>query len=529
MLFRSTLSMFQSEISFQLYSKVTNSSVVANYTIGGMQNTTFHLDEGEHTVLVEPSGVYFPFNYTFNVTPLQNETLNIFEAHDALVTVNLNDAVLGTPIVNATNLTLSYGNWSETFASPNGTFNLELEQLSYDYVATNIQYAQNNGTLTVDETPEEINISMYAANSVWVTAQDFDTGAALTNFTVEIYDSNTSYTASDNGTGTVRLNNISSGTYTVAVTKDSYSTAEYVLTMTAGSHQNLIAYLSQSDTTTIFNIVDIISTSIIEGAQVSMYRTINSSWVLVTSKESDITGRLQLTYTPNVEYRFVVDADTYNQREFLLEPIFDSYTIRMTPSAETEPDLVSGLFVYSINNSGRFYEDANNSFSIAITSGTGTLEYYTLNVYTPNGTLYQEQCFNSYGCTDSFLFEIVDSGINDSVRVEYVVKETGREEKTFTKLYAVQLSPDGDVLSNWADADADDLERALVAVVLLLVFGGAIATGASLVGAPILTSTGLVLTVVSGLVAFTGFMPMSLFWMIALASLLIIIFGRGQI
>jgi len=131
--------------------------------------------------------------------------------------------------------------------------------------------------------------------------------------------------------------------------------------MTGGSHQNLIAYMTANGSTTIFNVVDSLSSQIIEGASASMYKTINSTWTLISSQNTDITGRVQYTYVPDVEYKFIIDAVGFELRTFFLKPLFSSYTIRLTPDLVSVPDENTGAYVYSINNSGLFDQKKTNT------------------------------------------------------------------------------------------------------------------------------------------------------------------------
>jgi len=92
----------------------------------------------------------------------------------------------------------------------------------------------------------------------------------------------------------------------------------------------------------------------------------------------------------------------FELRTFFLKPLFSSYTIRLTPDLVSVPDENTGAYVYSINNSGLFYNSLNNSFEVSISSGTGTLEYYDLTVTNFNGSSSSVNCLTADGCSDSF-------------------------------------------------------------------------------------------------------------------------------
>jgi len=320
--------------------------------------------------------------------------------------------------------------------------------------------------------------------------------------------------------------------YTVKVTKDDYAVAEYALTMTGGSHQNLIAYMAANGSTTIFNVVDSLSSQIIEGASASMYKTINSTWTLISSQNTDITGRVQYTYVPDVEYKFIIDAVGFELRTFFLKPLFSSYTIRLTPDLVRVPDENTGAYVYSINNSGLFYNSLNNSFEVSISSGTGTLEYYDLTVTNFNGSSSSVNCLTADGCSDSFLVEVVDSYFGDFVTVEYSIKESGRSLKYFKNVYHVQDVFISSTLEAWKDVDddtVDSLGKAFIAMIICFVTVGFVAVSSSMVGVPPVTASGVVLAMLVGVFAYVGFIPALAGGLVILGCIMIVIFGRGEI
>jgi len=302
--------------------------------------------------------------------------------------------------------------------------------------------------------------------------------------------------------------------------------------MTGGSHQTLIAYLIAGGSTTIFTVVDSVSSGIIEGASSSMYKTVNSTWTLVSSQLTDITGRVQYTYIVGIEYKFIVDADGYEQRTFFLKPLFSSYTIRLTPDVVSEPDLNVGDYVYSINNSGLFYDDQNNSFEISISSGTGTIEYYNMTVTNFNGTSSSVNCAVANGCSNAFNFEILDADFADVVTVEYWIKESGRSEKYFKKVYHVQNIYDPYTLEGWKDVDdvdVDSLSKAFIVMIVCLIVVGFVSVGSIMVGVPPVTASGIVLAVLVEVFAYVGFIPNLAGHLVAFGCLMILLFGRGEI
>ena len=523
----------QSEISFNSFEYISNNTLSnCNYTIDSQLNTTFYLNVGTHTVLAECLD-YYAKNYTFNVTALQIETLNITDVYNVVMNVDLNDLIT-TDLIETTSYVTVNNNegFVQTYDAVNGSLSINLIQDNYSLILWADNYAFKYVNVTLNNLTESFSYSLYSNNSIWITALDQNTGSTLLNFSVEIFDANISYTATDNNTGIIRLNNVTSGVYTARIDKDLYSSAEYALTMTGGSHQALVAYLVTSGSETIFTVVDAISSQILEGVSVSMFKTINSSWTLVSSQESDITGRVQFTYIPNVEYKFIIDADGYELRNFFLKPLFTSYTIRLTPDVETIPDQNTGSYIYSINNSGLFYNNLNNSFEISILSGTGTLEYYNLTVTNFNGTPSLVNCSVANGCSDLFNFEITSADFADVVVVEYWIKESGRSEKYFKIVYHIQDIYQEGTLEGWKDvddSDVDSLSKAFIAMIICLIVVGFVSVGSIMVGIPPVTASGVILALLVEVFAYVGFIPNLAGHLVALGCILILIFGRGEI
>jgi len=212
--------------------------------------------------------------------------------------------------------------------------------------------------------------------------------------------------------------------------------------------------------------------------------------------------------------------------------LFSSYTIRLTPDLVSVPDENTGAYVYSINNSGLFYNSLNNSFEVSISSGTGTLEYYDLTVTNFNGSSSSVNCLTADGCSDSFLVEVVDSYFGDFVTVEYSIKESGRSLKYFKNVYHVQDVFISSTLEAWKDVDddtVDSLGKAFIAMIICFVTVGFVAVSSSMVGVPPVTASGVVLAMLVGVFAYVGFIPALAGGLVILGCIMIVIFGRGEI
>jgi len=526
------------EISFNATALISNESINSTFTINAVEkneNEKFNLSIGSFEVLTNPipSG-YYNLNYSFNTTAKQIETLTVEGIYNNVLTVNITDIITNETVGVNSYLTVYnelYG-YNETYNNNNGSFTVNLIQGNYSLTAWATDYAYSYDDIIINTTTYNYTVGLYANNSLWVTALDLDLLTSLTNFTVNVYDLNRSYVFNDNDTGTAKKEDIISGVYTVKITKSDYTTAQYPITITGGSHQNLVAYLQSGATETVFTVQDLISTGILEGATSNQYKLINSSYVLISSQLTDITGRVQFNYVAGNEYKFTISLDDYDTRTFLLTPLFSSYTIRLTPSTTEQVDTSGGDWIYYIAPN-EFYNGEETNYTISISSGTGTLINYTLDVtYSFMGTTESEVCSNAYGCSYDYSVNVIGTSYDDYILVNYTVYETGRAAKTFSQKYYVIGGYNEYTLKSWSEEDATsgvgDLEKGFITTTILLIVIGAIATAASFVGAPPLTTSGIALTVLIFIMASVGFVPNYIAWVVGLGGLLMAIFGRGN-
>jgi Flp pilus assembly pilin Flp len=504
----------------------------------------FYLNGGSHTAQINITG-YYPYEYTWSSFPGPEPSgltaINAFGAYNNILTFNVKDVITGD-IINKNSTVYIQGTSDsggtlsvQTLNLTNGTITTNFIQGVYNLTIVVDDYAYYYANITIDNLTEVFNYSLYANNSVWITAKSALNGATLTNFSVSIYDLNNSYEGNDSNTGIIRLNNITSGIYTAVISKNGYDSAEYPLTITGGSHQNLIAYLSSGTTTTIFSVQDLISTGLIEGASANQYKIINSTWTLVSSQETDLTGRVQFSYTPNTEYKFIISKDGYTTRNFFLTPLFSTYTIRLTPELTENTDFNTGNFDYFISKN-EFQADNWTNLSIGITSGTGTIINFTINITSTaftSQTTYTYTCTNAYGCSydiNEGLWEATP--YDENIEVSYTIYETGRAAKSFKYLYPIIGTYKDYTLQSWKDQDdttgVGDLEKGLIATLILLVVIGGIATAASFIGAPPLTTSGIALVVLIIVLATVGFVPNYVAYVVGFGGLLMAIFGRGE-
>ena len=523
--------LYQSSINFTAKELFTNNTLSnVTFYVNSSENTTFHLSEGWYNVTAVKSD-YYNLTYEFFVVALDNLTVDVPGLYNSVVSVNLTDAVTASLISSSSYVTVDNGaGFVQTFNEVNGSLYMNLLQDNYSLTLWASGYVYRYETVIVNNITEFFNFSLYANNSVWVTAKNLSSDASLVNFSVSISGADFSSSVNDSGSGRVVFDNVSSGVYSVVVSKDGFSSSSYVLSMAGGSHQSIVAYLFTGDDTVLFTTVDSFSNAIIEGSTGGLYSLLNDTWVLVSSQLSDITGRIQFDILSDVSYKFIFDAVGYDQKVVLLKPLFASYTARLDPSVSVTPDVNVGDWIFSMNNSGEFFNGVNNSFLVSVLSTMGTLEYYYVNITDESGLVTELFCGVAGGCDNSTWLDISGASYDDVIGIELWVKESGVVLKYFKTLYLVQDVYNDFTARAWRDADFGDLEKVLAASLVLLILVGFVSVGASFLGVPVVTVSAVVLGVGAEFFgAGIGFFPASIGHLIALGCLLIVLFGRGEI
>jgi len=307
---------------------------------------------------------------------------------------------------------------------------------------TDLYYSNINGSIqdiNFYSTSTTINVSFYevtSENSILINIYREENGLSIyDNITIVvsgILGDTTYYTS----TGTKFIQNLTDGNYTIKFTGSNYSFRSYDITVADRSTQTLNVYLSSNTQEVIFTIVDSLSGSSIEGASVSVARLINSTWTIITTKNSDITGKVQINYVPNIRYRLSVTYAGYTDKVFYLDPIlFSTYTVKLV-KAVTIDDSPSFQGVDIFYNPHSFYANQSNNLTFTFSSPDGILTSYNLSVVYPNSSFYEsgvlatgEIFFNS--------FNVSDVTFTSSVNITYCYDTTISSNKCFSIKYGL--------------------------------------------------------------------------------------------
>lgn len=381
--------------------------------------------------------------------------------------------VLQTDIGNSINYTLMYNFSYNEYAYDESQENYNITIFNNDLIIDGslFNYNSDNYTPTQTDQPsytylERILTSPFSSNysitypMYWLINTTFGLFQTITylqsynptSLSITTYDENTeifinqsvtflifSDTYSNSNTsvnGNYTFVNLPSDEYQLDIYSSGYNPRNYILTVGNGTTQYLNAYLTNSTDSTIFTITNFDSGEVIEDVSTTMYRYINNSWTPISIKTSDVSGKLKFYYSENINYRFLLTKDGYEDKLFYLNPIlFNSYDVKMN---------IETLINYSQDFDGisivydpqQFYNNELTTFNFLISSPDGALTQYGFNISFPGGSEVSSGT-NAIGEQLSATINITDANIFDFVILNYYYDTTLSGRKDFTTSFPI--------------------------------------------------------------------------------------------
>lgn len=400
-----------------------------------------YFTSGWKTVTVSSSG-YLDASEGFTVTALQNETINL-EFPTARITVYAKEIFTNNSIAEFTTVLqdLTYGSANDTVMTVsnqtyhdviNGTYKIHIDATDYaieDYTINIGNLTEYNYTFYL-YSDNSITIRTYYADNYTLMVGpdiDYDVTYLVTNTTL--------YYSSTNGS--LYLDNQTAGNYLVRIESDGFIPSEYYYTLLARNHIFLDTYLTSTDDLKYFYIRDL-SNTLIEGALLTVTQNINSSWVTIAQRYTDITGSAYFGLDDFTEYRILITAPNYETKQISLTPVLDSYTIYLTANSSISFETAYDDLSYYILPSGTILSDLYNnvSFNLTTSSPSGLIEYFGLSA-SYNGTPYLDNVTGSVnGGTAVIDLPLLNaSGILD---VNFWIKIENEDLLDFTITYYLQ-------------------------------------------------------------------------------------------
>jgi len=319
-----------------------------------------------------------------------------------------------------------------------------------------------------------VRITWAESQALYLSIYDEGNNSLLTqNVTVQVTNGTTGnivtyYT----NNGSLQVNNLDTGTITVALSTTGYGSRIYTIPITTTSINNMTAYLASTSNTVTFNVIDSISSAVIQDATVMQYALISGTSTLVDTKTTDITGNAQLSYITNNLYTFVISASGYNNKTFTLYPVLSSaYTIKMISilGMNFSEDYQNVLITY---HPQALMANASNTFTVLFDSVTNSFTSYSYNISYPGGS---SAGSGSQGAGETFitLFNITGGNVFSTANLS-IIYNTGFGNKTFHYFLTIIYGPNnGNFVANVGNTYGMGLiERALVGTLILVVIVG---------------------------------------------------------
>lgn len=272
---------------------------------------------------------------------------------------------------------------------------------------------------------------------------------------------------------------------------------------------------------TIFIVQDKVTNLEISGANANIYRKINGSYQIIESRLTDISGRVQFNYVPDVLYKFVFTKAGYETLSFELNPIiFDEYSVFMTRTTLINESLDYDKIYLEITPN-LFYNNQYNDFFFTIISPDNQLNSYGYTLTYPggstslNGIQPQGQALYSN-------FSIIGANYDDTIKIEYFYNTDLSGNRSFIYYYPIITN-----LTNTSFMNIQNntyglgiFERLFITTVVAIFIVGIGALIGHVIPAVALTG------IVWGFFVYIGFIP---FWSIAISLLgIIIIIGSNR-
>lgn len=490
----------------------------------GTYPCNIYLQDGTTSLTLQYTGAgdYYDLNFQESITAQENITDTITGVYDSLINIT---AINGYTGANITNYTLNSSNTTEAYTATDTTSTGSLlvpavQGIQLLLLIDATGYAYENTNITPSSSTETYQFELYSNNSISINIFDEDSGLLITENISITVTGNASEDLYSTTNGTYFLENLTDGNYTFKFQGGNYTLRTYTITVADRSHQTLNAFLVLDAETVTFNFLDDATAASLEGVTTTMSRLINGTWTVVATKESDITGRAQFTYTPTVQYCLASSLTNYDTREYCFDPIiFESYNVRLYRSATLDEDQdYTGV---TITWNPHLYTNATDSFRIIFGSPQGLLNNYAYTLTWPGNTS-TENGTTAFGQEFNLTINLTNAVTGDRVNLTYFYNTSIGIQRNFSYSYLI----DGTYANQTFAANQDNtyglglITRILITIIIAIIIAGA----ATIAGGPL--AGGLAGLLVFGYFTTIGFMP---WWAASISFLVgtIILMGRS--
>ena len=274
----------------------TNTTQYVNFSVAFSNNTYF-------------------YNVTGANTTTQNIYSNTYTNYIAIPKLNVSVYNFTGSLVSA-NVTLN----GSSCVGSSCLFNV-LNGYPYSIVVDNVSYALEYRNITINTTPTMYyNITLYPTNSLNISLYNVNTGVLITSL-VGITITGSYINTSSTLTGNLILYPLEIGELEVRTNTTLFVESRNTIIVTNRSRQSLIIYLSPAGTTNNVTFTFYTPTSVlVDDVYIEQKVLTNTSYVLMMSAYSDITGMVYFSYNPSYSYQYTYSKTGYTTTTFILNP-----------------------------------------------------------------------------------------------------------------------------------------------------------------------------------------------------------------
>lgn len=367
----------------------------------------------------------FAFSDTFNLA--SNAEINVFARNifgNTTITNMTNYTISGVGFSNYTNNT----NGNTTFYVINGS--------SYNLTIKPEGFAQNNITINVSSTINNVYSMHYRKNTVNFTFYDENTRQKINGVQIELIGTSTQYNYSS-ATSTILAELLSPETYSTVSTSSGYYSRTGLITVGDYSYQEQAVYLLNSSVTTniqtLLTVTDRANNPVI-GATLTIEILQGTSFVTVQSRQTDFSGSAVLSLDSSKIYRITAWKSGYYQTQTQIQPSQTAYTIRIDAvSVQNNVNIYSrAAFSYTPVNST--INQSQNTFTFVTTATDGYFVFFGLEA---NGQ--KDNRTSPTGGTASITLDL-SAYNNRPLVVEYFYQFSDGSKSRFNRSYYVTNS-----------------------------------------------------------------------------------------
>ncbi len=421
-----------------------NVSTPSNNNVSNSAGVLF-LHTGLGSVLLEASAAdHINRTVAFNTTILTTHNLTLFFG-TGIFNVSAQETFTLVPL---SDFTITIFNASELFSVTNVT-DTGLSQFSlvdglFSGLATAIDYVDTLFTFDFTTT-KNFTVTMPPNNSVLIRIFDETTGLLIDdqNMTIDLISPSVPVTlnfTTPNGTLFERF--LVPTTYDVSIASvgPDYTRRNFLVTLAAGSHIALDAYmLNTSAGTSIEFFVKDPFDKLLEGATLLVQRQLNDTFVTVAQDETDFTGAVLLFLDTTVEYTITVTATGFNTKVVTVTPQTSLvYTIFLEETTTIDFTEFFNLIQFNINPEGGVVDAVLQNFTFILTSPTAILDWFAIRSDF-NNTITLTNNSASPGGGTIFITLNLTPNLGDAFQVNYIIKANGFDQFTINQSYNVGL------------------------------------------------------------------------------------------